>query len=106
MDWAFAVSERKAEIAIRKVLGSSEGQVTFLLAKDFLKWVLIANFVAWPLSYYAIGLWLDGFVYKVSLTPFPFFLSGFAAMTLALVTMSYQSIRAAHANPADSLRNE
>ena len=103
---AFAVSERKAEIAIRKVLGSSEGQVIFLLAKDFLKWVLIANFIAWPLSYYAIGLWLDGFVYKVSLTPFPFFLSGFAAMTLALVTMSYQSIRAAHANPADSLRNE
>ena len=74
--------------------------------KRFLIRWLIANFIAWPLSYYAIGLWLDGFIYKVSLTPLPFFFSGFAAMSIALVTMSYQSIRAARANPASSLRAE
>jgi putative ABC transport system permease protein len=103
---AFAVDQRKAEIAVRKVLGSSEVTIIYLLSKDFLKWVLIANIIAWPLSYYAIGLWLDGFVYKVSLSPFPFVIAGFTALIIAFGTMLYQSIKASYANPVDSLRNE
>ncbi len=103
---AFAVDQRRGEIAVRKVLGSSEASIVFLLAQDFLKWVLIANIIAWPLSYYAIGLWLNGFVYRVSLDIMPFLISGLAALIIALFTISYQSIKAALANPVKSLRNE
>ncbi len=103
---AFAVEQRRGEIAVRKVLGSSEWSIVFLLAQDFLKWVLIANIIAWPLSYYAIGLWLNGFVYKVSLDVLPFLIAGLSALIIALFTISFQSIRAALANPVNSLRNE
>ncbi len=103
---AYSVSQRKAEIAIRKVLGSGEGKIVFLLAEDFLKWVLIANLIAWPLSYYAVSLWLQGFAYRVSLTATPFILAGVTVLTVAMATMSFQSIKAALANPVDSLRNE
>jgi putative ABC transport system permease protein len=103
---AFAVDQRKAEIAVRKVLGSSEVTIIYLLAKDFLQWVIIANIIAWPLAYYAIGLWLDEFVYKVALSPLPFIVSGLAALLIAFLTMLYQSVKASYANPVDSLRNE
>lgn len=103
---AFTVSQRKGEIAIRKVLGSGESRLFFLLAKDFLKWVLIANLIAWPLSYLGISLWLDGFAYRVSLRVMPFIYAGLAAVVIALLTISFQTIRAARANPADSLRTQ
>ena len=103
---SYAVEQRKAEIAVRKVLGSPESSIVYLLAKDFLKWVLIANLIAWPLSYFGISLWLDNFVYKVSISLFPFIFAGVAALLLALLTMSFQSIRASRLNPVDSLRNE
>lgn len=103
---AFAVDQKKSEIAIRKVLGSNEVRIVFLLAKDFLKWVLLANIIAWPLCYYAIGLWLNGFVYKISLSLFPFLMSGLAALIIAFVTMLYQATKAAFANPVTNLRSE
>ncbi len=103
---SYAVEQRKAEIAVRKVLGSPEASIVYLLAKDFLKWVLIANLIAWPLCYFGISLWLDNFVYKVSISLVPFISAGIAALLLALMTMSFQSIRASRLNPVDSLRNE
>lgn len=103
---SYAVEQRKSEIAVRKVLGSPESTIVFLLAKDFLKWVLVANLIAWPLCYFGIKLWLDNFVYKVSVSIVPFVSAGLAALLLALFTMSFQSIRASRLNPVDSLRNE
>ena len=103
---SYAVEQKKSEIAVRKVLGSNESTIVFILAKDFLKWVIIANLIAWPLTYYGIGLWLDGFAYKVTPTLFPFFISGLGALTIAFLTMLYQSLKAARANPVEALRNE
>ncbi len=103
---SYSVEQRKSEIAVRKVLGTPESRIVYLLAQDFLKWVLLANIVAWPLSYFAINLWLEGFVYKVSVSILPFVSAGIAALIIALLTMSYQSIRASRANPVDSLRSE
>jgi putative ABC transport system permease protein len=103
---SYSVEQRKSEIAVRKVLGTPESKIVYLLAKDFLKWVLLANVVAWPLSYFAINLWLEGFVYRVSISIVPFFSAGVAALVIALLTMSFQSIRASRANPVDSLRSE
>lgn len=102
---AYSVEQRKSEIAVRKVLGSSEGKIVFLLAKEFLKWVLVANLIAWPLSYFGIGLWLDSFTYKVTPGITPFLISGFAAMIVAFLTMFYQSLKAARSNPVEALRN-
>ena len=102
---AYSVEQRKSEIAVRKVLGSSEGKIVFLLAKEFLKWVLVANLIAWPLSYYGIDLWLDSFTYKVTPSLFPFIVSGIAATILAFLTMFYQSLKAARNNPVEALRN-
>lgn len=102
---AYSVEQRKSEIAVRKVLGSSEGKIVFLLAKEFLKWVVVANLIAWPLSFFGIGLWLDSFTYKVTPGFTPFLLSGFAAMLVAFLTMFYQSLKAARSNPVEALRN-
>lgn len=102
---AYAVEQKKSEIAVRKVLGSSEGTIVYLLAKDFLKWVLVANFIAWPLSYFAIGIWLDSFVYRVTPSLIPFFISGIGALLIAFLTLLYQSLKAARSNPVEALRN-
>lgn len=102
---AYSVEQKKSEIAVRKVLGSSEGTIVFLLAKDFLKWVLVANFIAWPLSYFGIGLWLESFTYRVTPSMLPFILSGSAAMIVAFLTMFYQTLKAARSNPVEALRN-
>jgi putative ABC transport system permease protein len=103
---SYSVEQKMSEIAIRKVLGSHETSIVYLLAKDFLKWVLIANVIAWPLSYYAINLWLEGFYYRTPIGLGPFIISGISALFIALLTVSYQSIRAARVNPAKSLRSE
>ncbi len=103
---SYSVEQKKSEIAIRKVLGSAETSIVYLLAKDFLKWVLVANVIAWPLSYYGVSLWLEGFYYRTPIGFTPFIISGIAALAIALLTVSYQSVRAARANPATSLRNQ
>jgi putative ABC transport system permease protein len=103
---AYAVDQKKSEIAVRKVLGSGEATIVKLLAFDFLKWVLLANLIAWPLAYYAVNKWLEGFVYRVSLDPVPFIISGLGALTVAFLTMLYQTIKAARTNPARALRSE
>lgn len=103
---SYSVEQRKLEIAVRKVLGTPESSIVYLLAKDFLKWVLLANIIAWPLSFYTMNTWLQGFVYKVPITIWTFIISGFVALIIALSTISYQSIRASRMNPAQSLRSE
>jgi putative ABC transport system permease protein len=101
---SFAVEQRQKEIAIRKILGCSEKKIIMYLANDFLKWVILANIFAWPIGYICMQRWLDGFVYKIPFGVVPFLLSGISALLLALLTISFQSLKAAHGNPAVTLR--
>ncbi len=103
---AFTAERRTKEIGIRKALGASVPGVIFLLSKEFTKWVLIANIIAWPVAYYFMNDWLKDFAYKISLTPWVFVLSGILALIIALLTVSIHAIRAATANPVKSLRYE
>ncbi len=103
---AFTTEQRTKEIGIRKVLGASVSNIVSLLSKDFLKLVLIANVIAWPLAWWAMRQWLQDFAYRVELGWEIFALAGVAALLIALLTVSYQAIKAAMANPVKSLRTE
>ena len=103
---AFVTEQRTKEIGIRKVLGASVTEIVALLSKEFVKWVLIANLVAWPLAYYVMNNWLKNFAYRTSMNIWIFVASGAMALVIALLTMSSHAIRAATANPIQSLRYE
>ena len=103
---AFVTAQRTKEIGIRKVLGASARQITGLLSLDFLRLVIIAFAVAVPLSYWAVGRWLENFVYRTEVGMGVFALAGGAAVLVAGLTVSVQSLRAALADPVDALRDE
>ncbi len=103
---AFVAQQKTKEIGIRKVLGSSVTEVVILLSKEFSKWVLIANVIAWPLAYYIMNRWLQDFAYRVNLTVWVFLFSGVLALVIAILTVGSQAIRAATANPVEALRYE
>ena len=103
---AFMTNRKFKEIGIRKVLGASTRSIAALYSKEFAKWVIVANIVAWPVAYFLIDKWLGNFAYRIALTPVPFVLSGAAALAIALATVGSHAIRAAMANPVDSLRAE
>lgn len=102
----FSMKGRTKEIGIRKVLGASIPSILILLVKDFTKWMLIANIIAWPIAYYAVNKWLQNFAYRIEMNLWLFLLGGLIALIIALTTVSFQAIKAATANPVDSLRNE
>jgi predicted permease len=103
---AFTAEQRTKEIGVRKVLGASVANVVMLLSKDFLKLVLIAIIIATPVAYLAMQQWLQNFEYKVDMAWWVFALAGALAISVALVTVSFQSIKAALMNPVKSLRTE
>lgn len=103
---SFTVSQRVKEIGIRKIMGASIPNVVVLLSKEFTKWVILANVIAWPLAYYVMNKWLQNFAYRIDLHIGIFLLSGFAALLISLLTISSKAIKAAAANPVDSLRYE
>jgi len=103
---AFMTNRKVKEIGIRKVLGASVRSIASLCSKEFAKWVIVSNIIAWPIAYFLIDKWLGNFAYRIALTPVPFVLSGLAALLIALVTVGSHAIRAAMANPVDSLRSE
>jgi len=100
------MKSRTKEIGVRKVLGASIWQILVLFAKDFSRWVLIANIIAWPVAFYAMNKWLQNFAYRIDMTIWPFLLSGFFTLLIALLTVSFQAMKAALANPIESLRYE
>lgn len=103
---AFTAERRQKEIGIRKVLGSSVTGIVALLSKDFLKLVGIGFLIAVPIGWYAMHLWLQNFAYHIDIGVWMFVLAGVLAMAIALLTVSWQSVRAAIADPVKSLRNE
>jgi hypothetical protein len=103
---SFMAQQRTKEIGIRKVLGASVSRIIFLLTSEFARWVLIANIVAWPLAFYAMRSWLNDYPYRIKIGIEAFIFSGFVALAIALMTVIYQAVKAAVANPADSLKYE
>jgi len=103
---SYAAEQRTKEIGIRKVLGASVNNIARMLSKDFLKLVLIASVIAFPVAAWAMNQWLQDFAYRVSISWWIFFVSGMIALLIALFTVAYQAIKAATMNPAKSLRTE
>jgi putative ABC transport system permease protein len=103
---AFEVEQRKKEIAVRRVLGANEWKIVKMLAVNFLRWVMVANIIAWPLEIFGMNRWLDSFAYRVPLRIPPFFAAGAAAVLIAMITISYQSIKAARTDPVIALRQD
>jgi putative ABC transport system permease protein len=103
---SFVAEQRTQEIGIRKVLGASLAGIVGLLSKDFVKLVLVANVIAWPVAYVAIQHWLQNFAYRVEIGWEVFVLAGGIALLIALLTVSVQALKAALANPVESLRYE
>jgi len=103
---AFAITQRVKEIGVRKVLGANVGSIVALLSKDFLLLVLIAAIISFPVAWYAMDSWLKDFAYRIDIQWWVFILAAIAASLVALLTVSFQAIKAATANPVKSLRTE
>lgn len=103
---AYIAEQRIKEIGVRKVLGASVESIVALLSKDFLRLVLIAFLIAAPLGWWIMNKWLQSFAYRISLSWWLFVLAGVIAMMIALITVSFQSVKAALTNPLKSLRSE
>jgi len=103
---AFSISQRIKEIGVRKVLGASTGSIVGLLSKDFLKLVMVAAIIAFPVAWFAMHNWLQDFAYRISMPWWIFILAGIIAAAVALATISFQAIKAALSNPVKSLRTE
>lgn len=102
----FAAAQRTKEIGIRKVLGASVASVTIMLSKDFAKLVFIATIIAIPIAWFVMNKWLQGFAYRINIEWWMFVLTGSVTILVALITVSFKAIKAAIANPVESLRTE
>ena len=102
----FTAEQRRKEIGIRKVLGASVAGIVTMLSKDFLKLVMLSLVIASPIAWYFMNDWLQGFAYRVNISILIFLLAGAMAIFIAVVTVSFQAIKAALANPVASLRSE
>jgi putative ABC transport system permease protein len=104
---AVYITEQKTkEIGIRKVLGAGISHIIVLLSKDFMKWIVIANAIAWPAAYFAMYKWLQNFTYRINITPLIFIISAFITLFVASLTVSFRVVKIACANPVESLRYE
>jgi putative ABC transport system permease protein len=103
---AFTAQNKVKEIGIRKTLGASVHTIAFMLSKEFVILVLLGNVIAWPLGYFSMQKWLQGFSYKISQNPLLFLAAALGAIFIAVITVSTQAIKAALANPVESLKVE
>lgn len=103
---SFSIERRIKEIGIRKILGASGLSIVRLLSKEFLVLIMYANIISWPAAYYIMHKWLDGFAYKTSLGINVFIFAGLLTMIISILTISWQSVKAAASNPVNSIRNE
>jgi putative ABC transport system permease protein len=102
----FNAAQRVKEIGIRKVLGASVPSILGLLSREIVVLIIVSNVIAWPVAWYFMSEWLNGFAYHVEMNVFAFIISALAAIAVALVTVSTQTIRAARSNPSATLRYE
>ena len=102
----FATQRRIKEIGVRKVLGAGEAGIVALLSKDFIQLVLISLIIAFPVAWFAMDKWLQGFAYRINISWWVFAIAGVTAIVIAFITVSFQAIKAAIANPVKSLRTE
>jgi putative ABC transport system permease protein len=103
---SFTAEQRTKEIGVRKVLGASVAGITLLLVKEFTKWVLLAVLIAWPIGYFVMNNWLQNFAYRISVGIDTLIVAALLALIISVITVSYQSLRAAVADPIRSLRYE
>jgi putative ABC transport system permease protein len=101
-----STDRRTKEIGIRKIIGANTNSIVYMLTRDFLKWVLLANVIAWPLAWYSMHEWLQNFAYHTEMSLWIFVISGGIALLIAFATVSFQAIKAATVNPLKSLRYE
>ncbi len=97
---------RIKEIGVRKILGASVNSIVFIIIRDLLKWVVLANIIAFPLAWFIMNKWLQNYAYHTDLSWWMFLLAGGIALVIALATVSFQAIKAATINPVESLRYE
>jgi len=103
---SFMTMQRTKEIGIRKVLGSTPPNIVLLLSRGFIQLVLIANLIAWPIAWYLMSQWLEGFPYHVSISPLLFIAAGGGVVLIAFLSVGFQTLRAAMVNPAQTLKYE
>ena len=103
---AFTIEQKFKDIGVHKVLGASVPNIVYLIAKNYLRWIIISNLIAWPLALYAMNKWLQNFAYRIDMTMWPFLFAGLSALVVAFLTVSWQTFRAATANPGDALKYE
>lgn len=102
----FVAAQRKREIGIRKVLGASVSGISLMLGKEFVLLVILAMLIAFPVAYYLLQQWLRNFAYRVTVGWWVYALAGLAAILISMLTIGYQAVKAALANPVNSLRAE
>lgn len=103
---AFVAEQKTKEIGIRKVLGSTNTGIILLLSKSFTKWIVLANIISWPIAFYVLNKWLQGFAYHINMSLLIFALSGSMVLFVVIITVGYQALKAASVNPVESLRYE
>ena len=103
---SFMIERRTKEIGIRKVNGAKSNEIFFLLSKEYFIWVLISIIIAAPIAWFSMDQWLQNFAYRINISLWIFLLAGFLALLIALLTVSWQSYKAASKNPVEALRYE
>lgn len=103
---AYTAEQRTKEIGVRKVMGASVAGIMALLSKEYGKWVLVANAVAWPVSYLLMKAWLQDYHYRIRLGPSIFLLAAAVSVVIAQITVSFHALKAARTDPVRSLRHE
>jgi putative ABC transport system permease protein len=103
---SYLIRQRTKEIGIRKALGASVSNIVRYLMKEFLKLLIIANVIAWPVAYAVMRYWLRNFPYRIEINIIVFVLAGVSVLLIAALTVFYQAVKAARANPVDALRYE